>query len=118
MDLKGKNLLLMGGGAYVNGIRRYKEEKGFRVVALGRDADTPIAKIADAFYHIDTQDVDAVVEVVEKVKIDGIFVGSSEVNIDPAITVSERTGCHFYSNREQWDIISDKAQFKELASSV
>lgn len=115
MELKGKNLLLMGGGAYVKGIQKYKEEKGFRVVALGRDANTPIAKISDAFYHIDTQNVDAVVEVVKKEKIDGIFVGSSEVNIDPAITVSERTGCHFYANREQWDIISDKAEFKNLA---
>ena len=115
MDLKNKTLLLMGGGAYVNGIKKYKDAKGFRLVALGRDADTPIAKISDAFYHIDTQDVDAVVEVVKKEKIDGIFVGSSEVNIDPAITVSERTGCHFYSNREQWDIISDKSEFKKLA---
>lgn len=115
MDLSNKTLLLMGGGAYVNGIKKYKYEKGFRLVALGRDADTPIAKISDAFYHIDTQDVDAVVEVVKKEKIDGIFVGSSEVNIDPAITVSERTGCHFYSNREQWDIISDKSEFKKLA---
>ena len=115
MELKGKNLLLMGGGAYAKGIARYKEEKGFRIVALGRDADTPIARISDAFYHIDTQNVDAVVEVVKKEKIDGIFVGSSEVNIDPAITVSERTGCHFYANRQQWDIISDKAEFKKLA---
>lgn len=115
MELKNKTLLLMGGGAYVNGIKKYKDAKGFRLVALGRDADTPIAKISDAFYHIDTQDVDAVVEVVKKEKIDGIFVGSSEVNIDPAITVSERTGCHFYSNREQWDIISDKSEFKKLA---
>ena len=115
MELKGKKLLLMGGGAYAKGIKKYKDEKGSRVVALGRDADTPIAKIADAFYHVDTQDVDAVVEIVEKEGIDGIFVGSSEVNIDPAITVSERTGCHFYSTREQWDIISDKAEFKKLA---
>ena len=115
MNLKGKTLLLMGGGAYVKGIKKYMDEKGFRVVALGRDADTPIAKIADAFYNIDTQDVDAVCEVVKKENIDGIFVGSSEVNIDPAVAVSERTGCHFHSNREQWDIILDKAEFKKLA---
>lgn len=115
MDLKGKTLLLMGGGAYAKGIKKYKDEKGFRIVALGRDADTPIARISDAFYQVDTQNVDGVVEVVEKEGVNGIFVGSSEVNIDPAITVSERTGCHFYSNREQWDIISDKAEFKNLA---
>ena len=113
MELQGKKLLLMGGGAYANDIKRYKDEKGFKIVALGRDADTPIAKISDAFYQINTQDVDAVCEVVEKEGINGIFVGSSEVNINPAITVSERTGCNFYTNRKQWDVLANKAKFKE-----
>ena len=113
MELKNKTLLLMGGGAYAKDIQKYKDEKGFRIVALGRDADTPIARISDAFYQVDTQNVDAVCEVVKKEGIDGIFVGSSEVNIDPAITVSERTGCHFYTNRAQWDILANKARFKE-----
>ena len=113
MELKNKTLLLMGGGAYAKDIVKYKNEKGFRIVALGRDADTPIAKIADAFYQVDTQDVDKVCEVVKEQNVDGIFVGSSEVNISPAITVSERTGCHFYTNRKQWDILANKAKFKE-----
>ena len=115
MDLKGKVLLLMGGGAYAKGIKKYKEEKGFGIVTLGKDKDTPISRIADKFYNIDTQNVDAVVEVVKKENIDGIFVGSSEVNINPAIDVAARTGIHFYVNREQWDIISNKAQFKHIA---
>lgn len=113
MELKGKTLLLMGGGAYARDIAKYKQEKNFRIVALGRDSDTPIARIADAFYQIDTQNVDAVVDVVKKEHVSGIFVGSSEVNIDPAITVSERTGCYFYVNREQWEILANKAKFKD-----
>ena len=113
MTLHNKTLLLMGGGAYAKGIEKYKKEKDFRIVALGRDADTPIARIADAFYQIDTQDVDRVAEVVRKEGVNGIFVGSSEVNIDPAITVSERTGCHFYTTRRQWDILANKSQFKD-----
>lgn len=113
MELRDKKLLLMGGGAYANDIKRYKDEKGFKIVALGRDADTPIARISDAFYQINTQDVDSVCEVVEKEGINGIFVGSSEVNIDPAIKVSERTGCNFYTNRKQWDVLANKAQFKD-----
>ena len=115
MNLQNKTLLLMGGGAYAAGIKKYKDEKGFRIVALGRDADTPIARIADAFYHIDTQNVDAVCDVVKKEGVCGIFVGSSEVNIDPAIDVAERTGVYFYCDRRQWDIISNKAKFKEYA---
>lgn len=113
MNLQDKTLLLMGGGAYAAGIKKYRDEKGFRIVALGRDADTPIAKLADAFYQIDTQNVDAVCEVVKKENINGIFVGSSEVNIYPAIEVSRRTGAYFYTTRELWDVLADKAKFKE-----
>lgn len=113
MNLKDKTLLLMGGGAYANDIKRYKDEQGFRIVALGRDADTPIARISDSFYQVDTQNVDAVAEVVKKEGVKGIFVGSSEVNIDPAINVSELTGVNFYTNRKQWDILANKARFKE-----
>lgn len=113
MNLKDKTLLLMGGGAYANDIKRYKDKEKFRIVALGRDADTPIAKISDAFYQVDTQNVDGVVEVVKKEGVNGIFVGSSEVNIDPAIKVAEITGINFYTNRKQWDILANKARFKE-----
>lgn len=111
--LKGKTLLLMGGSAYTGDIGRYKNEKNFRIVAVGRDSDTPISKIADAFYQINTQSVDAVCEVVKKEKVDGSFVGSSEINISPAIDVAERTGVNFYVNREQWDVLADKAKFKD-----
>ncbi len=113
MELKNKTLLLMGGGAYAKDIVKYKNEKGFRIVALGRDAGTPIAKISDAFYQVDTQDIDGVVAVVNKEKVDGIFVGSSEVNIAPATRVSELTGARFYTNWEQWEILANKARFKQ-----
>ncbi len=113
MDLKNKTLLLMGGGAYAKDIKKYKDKMGFRIIALGRDEGTPIARISDSFYQIDTQNVDAVCEVVKKEQVNGIFVGSSEVNIAPAITVSERTGCYFYTNRKQWDILANKAEFKK-----
>ena len=113
MNLSNKTLLLMGGGAYAKDIEKYKNKKGFRIVALGRDENTPISKISDAFYHINTQNVDEVCEVVKKERVDGIFVGSSEINISPAIDVAEKTGCNFYVNREQWDILANKAAFKD-----
>lgn len=113
MNLKGKKLLLMGGGAYAKGIKKYADEKGFYMIGVGASANTPIRDIADEFYQINTQDVDAISQLVLDKGIDGIFVGSSEVNICPAITVSERTGCHFYVNQEQWDILANKARFKD-----
>ena len=115
MDLSNKTLLLMGGGAYAKGIKSYKDKMGFRIVAVGKDSNNPIARIADASYVMDTQNVDGIVDIVKKEKVDGIFVGSSEVNISPAIDVAERTGARFYVNRQQWDIVANKARFKEFA---
>lgn len=115
MQLFDKTLLLMGGGAYAKGIKAYKDKHGFRIVALGKDANNPIARIADVSYTVDTQNVDRIVEIVKKEKVDGIFVGSSEVNISPAIDVAEKTGARFYVNRKQWDIVANKARFKEFA---
>ena len=115
MDLTNKKLLLMGGGAYAKGLKKYADEKGFKMIAVGRDSDTPLSRIADEFYQIDTKDVEKVSALVKEKGIDGIFVGSSEVNIDPAIEVSERTGARFYTDRKQWDIIANKARFKEFA---
>ena len=105
----------MGGGAYAKGIKSYKDKMGFRIVAVGKDSNNPIARIADASYVMDTQNVDGIVDIVKKEKVDGIFVGSSEVNISPAIDVAERTGARFYVNRQQWDIVANKARFKEFA---
>ena len=36
------------------------------MIAVGRDADTPLSRIADEFYQINTQDVDAVSKLVEE----------------------------------------------------
>ena len=102
----------MGGGAYANDIERYKNATGFKIIALGRDSNTPIAKISDIFYHVDTQDIEGVKAVVNKEKIDGIFVGASEVNIEPAIKISEQTDARFYVTAKQWEILANKATFK------
>lgn len=105
----------MGGGAYAEDIKQYKEEKGFQVISVGRSEDKRTSCFSDKFYQIDRQDVKAVAEVVKKEGTEGIFVGSSEDNIASAIDVAELTGCRFYVNREQWNVLSNKALFKEAA---
>lgn len=113
LNLKGKTLLLMGGSAYATGIQKYKEEKCFRIVSVGRDTNTPIAKIADTNYQVDTHDIEKVVDICKKEKVDGIFVGASETNIVVAIQVAKLSGARFYVDEKQWAIISDKASFKQ-----
>ncbi len=115
MNLIGKKLLLMGGGAFCADIKEYKEKTKFKCVEVGRSKDKRLEDVSDVYYQVDRQNPQMVAEVVKKEKIDGIFCGASEENIISAIEVAELTGCRFYVDREHWNIVSDKRRFKEYA---
>ena len=114
MNLRNKKLLMMGGSAYFRHIRDYADQQGFEVVAVGNNPNASYYAGADRAYPYSTTDVENVIRVVEKEKIDGIFVGAQEANMLPAIEVAERTGAFFYAQRDQWNVLSDKARFKQL----
>jgi lipopolysaccharide/colanic/teichoic acid biosynthesis glycosyltransferase len=113
--LPNKRLLLMGGNAFYKDIKRYAEKKQIYLIAVGTDINSNLSKISDEFYLIDTQNITELVKLVNEKKIDGIFVGASEVNIKAAIKLSEETGVNFYCTQKQWNILGNKDQFKELA---
>lgn len=115
MELKHKKLLMIGGGAYANHIKQYKDEVGFTVISIEKYADPRMMDLVDKRYPVDRKDVESIIEIVNKEKIDGIFVGSSEEYASIAIDVCEKTNARFYVNREQWNIVSNKARFKEFA---
>lgn len=106
---------MIGGGAYADHIKKYKEVAGFTVISIEKYPEPRMADLVDKRYAVDRRDVEGIIEVVKKEKIDGIFVGSSEEYVSKAIDICEKTNARFYVNREQWDIISNKARFKEFA---
>lgn len=114
MSLNDKKLLLMGGGAYFSHIKQYQRKKGFKLIAIGNNESAEYFKDADESFLISTMDIDKIIDLVNKKQIDGIFAGANEDNILSAIKVSEKTKARFYSSFEQWEILSDKASFKDL----
>lgn len=115
MDLSQKRLLMIGGYAYADHLKKYKAETGFKVIAVGRSLDSREEELTDSHYYVDRTDVQGIIDVVKKESVDGIFVGSSEAYVNIAIDVCEQTGARFYVEREQWNIVSNKAKFKEFA---
>lgn len=115
MDLKGKKLLLMGGTAYLQSLKKYSLEQGFSMIGVGRNT-APYVGVCEKAYAIDTQDIEFIVEVVRKEHCSGIFVGASEVNIIPAIEVARISGINFYTNKRLWDALANKRSFKSLLS--
>ena len=106
---------MIGGFAYADHLKKYKDEKGFTVITVGYSQDARAEGLSDKHYFIDRTDIQGIVDIVRKESIDGIFVGSSEVYVNVAIAVCEQTNARFYVKREQWDIVSNKAKFKEFA---
>lgn len=115
MNLENRTLLIIGGGAYAEHIKKYKAKQKFKVISVGLEQDSRAIGLSDKHYYIDRTDVKAISDVVLKESVDGIFVGSSESYADIAIDVCEQTGARFYVEREQWNIVSNKAKFKEFA---
>lgn len=113
MVLKNKKLLVLGGAAFLRDIRKYADDEGFKVICVGKDT-TKLAPLADEVYAIDTKDVDTLQKLVAEKGINGVFVGANEINIPPAIELAKRTGINFYTGKEQWEVMSDKAAFKSL----
>lgn len=115
MDLSNKKLLMLGGGAYAKDVKAYKDEAGFLVYSVGKTEDPRMASLVDKHFYIERTDVNSIVKLVEEELIDGIFVGSSENYASIAIDVCERSRANFYATRKQWDILQNKAKFKEYA---
>lgn len=113
INLSNKKLLMMGGTAYFDHIKKYAIEKGFAIIAVGNNPKARYYSEADEAYPYSTMDVENIIKLVNDRKIDGIFVGAQELNMLPAIEVAEKTGVNFYAERECWNILSDKAQFKK-----
>ena len=115
INLRGKKLLVIGGGAYYKHLKEYKDKKGFTVIAVGDYEDERAKGLVDSFYSVSRTDVAGIVDVVKAENVDGIFVGSSERYAQVAIDVCEQTNARFYATRKQWDIISNKRLFKQYA---
>ena len=112
MNLLNKRLLLLGGSAFAKDIKEYAIKKGIYLISVGNSESALYKKIADEAYLIDFKNYEEVCKLIKDKKIEGFFGGASEVSIDAAITLSELSGVPFYTNRKQWDELSNKEIFK------
>lgn len=103
---------MLGGSAFSRDIKKYANQKGFRIISIGKNKDAQYMKIADEAFNVDFMNFATVAEIVKNKNIDGIFCGAAEVSILAAISISEITGVKFYTNKTQWEQLSSKESFK------
>lgn len=113
-DNRKKKILILGGTMASFDVVETSKRLGYHTVVIDDRKDSPSKLIADESYLISTIDYKQISELIKEKSIDGIFTGPGEFNLINAIKISEANNLPFYINSKQWDMLSDKANFKKL----
>jgi biotin carboxylase len=113
--LKGKKLLILGGASQHLKIVEAAQEMDVITYVTDYLLDhAPAKEMADFSYNINLTDLDNLVELCKKEKIDGIASGWLDFPQASYQMLCEKTGLPCYGTREQFDLLTRKEAFKEL----
>lgn len=104
------------GGTSAKDIVTQAHRMGVYTIVADLDETNASKKISDEAVLISTTDTDALVNLIKKKRINGVFSGPSEFNIQQVMKVCNVAGLPFYATKEQWDICQNKASFKDLCN--
>lgn len=113
LNLENKRLLVLGGSIWKNAIKQFAEANKITIISAGLyPAGTD--DIADEVYRIDTIDEKVMIPFIKENKIDGVYLGGSELIISGACGYINKLGLPCYCTKEQWEFLQNKANFKQL----
>ena len=111
--LKGKKILVMGGGSQHCKVVEAAKELGVITYVVDNLETAPAKEMADFAYQINVTETEQLAELCEKEKIDGIVSGWFDFVQPHYQRLCERTGKFCYGTREQFDILTKKKDFKD-----
>ena len=115
-DLQGKKLLILGGPFLMcDVIKKAKEMGVYTIVTDWYEPDVSVAKKeSDEYRMVSSSDIDALVELVKKENIDGVYTQYTDSALPYCQQVCERAGLHFFIDAYQEKMISNKENSKRL----
>lgn len=87
-----KKVMLLGGNYFQMTATKAAKRLGHYVISVDYLPDNPAHKFADEYHNISTVDKDAVLQLAQKLKIDGIVSYGSDVSAPTAAFVAEKLG--------------------------
>lgn len=112
----GKKLLILDGSRLSLELVEAARNVGIRPVVTDYSdtKDSPAKLAADEYFDVNSADVDAVVELIEREQIDGVMTGYSDKMLPYYARICERAGLPSYATEEQLRLFTDKAKYKRL----
>lgn len=87
-----KKIMLLGGNFYQMTATKAAKEMGCYVISVDYLPNNPAHKYADEYHNVSTTDKEAVLQLAQKLKIDGIVSYASDVSAPTAAYVAEKMG--------------------------
>lgn len=112
-EVKGKRILFLGAIRALCEAVKMAKEMGMYTIVIDYLPDSPAKKVADKAYLVSTTDVDAVVELCKKEKVDGIFTAFTDSMLPYARKICDKLNMPFYASEEQIKLSLDKHFFKQ-----
>lgn len=115
-----KKLLLLGKAQACIEIIEYAQSQGvYTIITATEDVNHCIAKrYADESWSCSTADLDLLEQKCIENKVNAIFCGISEFNIDRLIELGKRLNLPVYCDKEAWSYSRDKMKFRELCEKL
>lgn len=107
-----KKVLILGANPETVSLIQKAKEMGFYTIVTDYDPNAYAKKFADQAENIDAVDVDALVELAMREKVDGILVGVAEALLPAYCTVCERLNLPCFSSAEKFRFMTRKDLFK------
>lgn len=117
-NLMGKRLLLLGGVQPMCQVVNEAHKLGVEVCVTDYLENSPAKKIADKSFMVSTTDIDKVVELCRKEKINGVFTGYTDSMLPYCKKICEKLDFPFWGNEENIENCIDKKKFKISCEKV
>lgn len=109
-----KRLMLLGGLRYLLPVIEAAHKHGIHVITVDYLPDNIAHKYSDEYHNVSIIDKDAVLELAQKLKIDGIMSFAVDPGVVTAAYVAEKMGLPFQCSYEAACILQDKARFRKF----
>ena len=115
-----KKLLMLGTSYGTRLILEYAKSRGVYTIVTDylEPEHSPGKQIADAYWMLNTGDLDALEARCREEGVDAVVCGISEFNLEMCMALCGRLGLPCYCGEEAWHYSRDKVDFKALARSL
>ena len=106
--------MVLGGTAQQIKLVEAAKQMGVYTIVVDYLNDSPAKKVADEAYLYDVKDVDGIVELCRRKKVDGVICGYIDPCQRPYQEICEKLGLPCYGTARQFFQMTDKQAFKKM----